>query len=128
MSFRALDWRIKEGNSGGSQVANYVEVANLDELPPGRSTVVTIEGKDIGLFNVDGVIYATDDACRHQGLSLGNSKLDGKIVTCSGHGWSYDVTTGSTLNSPGYGVAAYPVKVVDRKIMVAIDTASNPAV
>ena len=33
--------------------------------------VVTIEGKDIGLFNVDGVIYAMDNACLHQGVSLG---------------------------------------------------------
>ncbi len=83
--------------------------------------VVTIEGKDIGLFNVDGVIYAMDNACLHQGVSLGTSNLNGKIVTCRAHGGKYDVPTGSTLNSPGYGVAAYPVNVVDGKIMVAID-------
>jgi hypothetical protein len=27
-----------------------------------------------------------------------------------------DVSTGSTMNVPGYGVASYPVKVVDGKI------------
>ena len=31
-------------------MANYVEVANLEQLPPGRGTVVEIEGKDIALF------------------------------------------------------------------------------
>ena len=77
-------------------MANYVEVANLEQLPPGRGTAVTIEGKDIALFNVDGTIYAMDDGCLHQGLSLGNSELAGEIVTCRGHGWKYDVTTGST--------------------------------
>jgi hypothetical protein len=36
------------------------------------------------------------------------------------HGWwRYDVTTGSTLNVPGYGVTSYPAKVVDGKILVA---------
>jgi nitrite reductase/ring-hydroxylating ferredoxin subunit len=108
-------------------VANYVEVANLEQLPPGRGTAVTIEGKDIALFNVDGTIYAMDDGCLHQGLSLGNSELKGEIVTCRGHGWKYNVTTGSTLSSPGYGVAAYPVKVVNGKIAVAIDETLNPA-
>jgi nitrite reductase/ring-hydroxylating ferredoxin subunit len=108
-------------------VANYVAVASLEQFPPGGGTVVTIEGKDIGLFNVDGVTYAMDDACLHHGVSLGTSQLDGKIVTCRGHGWKYDVTTGSTLNSPGYGVAAYPVKVLDGKIMVAINETLNPA-
>ncbi len=109
-------------------MANYVEVANLDQLPPGRGTTVSIEGKDIALFNVDGTVYAMDDSCLHQGLSLGNSRLDGKVVTCRGHGWKYDVTTGSTYPVPGIGVAAYPVKVVDGKITVAIDETLNPAV
>ena len=108
-------------------MANYFEVASVEQLPPGTSTVVRIEGKDIALFNVDGTFYAMDDSCLHQGLSLGTSKVEGKIVTCRGHGWKYDVTTGSTLVSPGFGVAAYPVKVVDGKIMVAIDETLNSA-
>ena len=108
-------------------MANYIEVANLEQLPPGRGTTVSIEGKDIALFNVDGTVYAMDDTCLHQGVSLGISKLDGKIVTCRGHGWKYDVTTGSTYPVPGVGVATYPVKVVDGKIMVAIDETLNPA-
>jgi len=63
---------------------------------------------------------AMEDSCLHQGLSLGTSKLEGKIVTCRGHGWRYDVTTGSTVSVPGYGVATYPVKVEDGKIWVAV--------
>jgi len=98
---------------------NYIEAAKLDDLPPGRSTCVTVAGKDVALFNVDGVIYAMEDSCLHQGASLGNSKFEGKVVTCRGHGWRYDVTTGGTLHVPDYGVATYPVKVVDRKILVA---------
>lgn len=101
-------------------MADFVEVARVDQVPPGTSAVVTVVGKDVALFNVDGKIYAVEDSCLHQGLSLGTSKLDGKIVTCRGHGWRYDVTTGSTLHVPGYGVASYPVKVVDGKIMVAV--------
>ena len=108
-------------------MANYIEVANLEQLPPGRGTTVSIEGKDIALFNVDGTVYAMDGSCLHQGVSLGISKLDGKIVTCRGRGWKYDVTTGSTYPVPGVGVAAYPVKVVEGKIMVAIDETLNPA-
>jgi nitrite reductase/ring-hydroxylating ferredoxin subunit len=108
-------------------MANYIEVANLEQLPPGRGTTVSIEGKDIALFNVDGTVYAMDDTCLHQGVSLGISKLEGNIVTCRGHGWKYDVTTGSTYPVPGVGVATYPVKVVDGTIMVAIDETLNPA-
>ena len=108
-------------------MASYIEVANLEQLPPGRGTTVSIEGKDIALFNVNGTVYAMDDTCLHQGVSLGISKLEGNIVTCRGHGWKYDVTTGSTYPVPGVGVATYPVKVVEGKIMVAIDETLNPA-
>jgi len=101
-------------------MADFIEAARLDELPPGTGTCVTVAGKDIALFNVEGAIYAMEDSCLHQGLSLGTSKLEGKVVTCRGHGWRYTVTTGKTLHVPDYGVATYPVKVVDGEIMVAI--------
>jgi nitrite reductase/ring-hydroxylating ferredoxin subunit len=101
-------------------MADFIEAARLDELPPGTGTCVTVAGKDVALFNVEGTIYAMEDSCLHQGLSLGTSKLEGNIVTCRGHGWRYNVTTGKTLHVRDYGVATYPVKVVDGKIMVAI--------
>lgn len=101
-------------------MADFIEALRLDELPPGGGTCVTVAGKDIALFNVDGTIYAMEDACLHQGLLLGTSKLEDKIVTCRGHGWRYDVTTDCTLHVQDYGVAIYPVNVGDGKIMMAI--------
>jgi 3-phenylpropionate/trans-cinnamate dioxygenase ferredoxin subunit len=100
---------------------DFIEAARLDDLPAARGTCVTVGGIDVALFNVEGTIYAMEDSCLHQGLSLGTSKLEGTVVTCRGHGWRYDVTTGSTLQVPGYGVATYPVKVLDGKILVAVD-------
>lgn len=102
-------------------MADYVEVARLEQLPCGAGTVVTVGNTDVALFNVDGTVCAMADACLHQGMSLGGSALDGKVVTCRAHGWRYDVTTGSTLHVPGYGVATYPVKVVDGTIMIAAE-------
>ena len=99
---------------------DFVEVARFDELPQGSGTVVTVAGKDVALFNVDGNVYAIADTCAHQGSSLAQGKLEGKVVTCRSHGWRYDVTTGYLTSSPGFGVASYPVEVVDGKIMVAV--------
>jgi len=107
-------------------MAKYVEVASVEQLPPGRGTVVRVEDRDVALFNVGGTFYAIEDACLHHGMSLGTSKLEGTIVTCRGHGWKYDVTSGSTYPIPGTGVAAYAVKVDDGRIMVAIDEPLKP--
>src|SRR5262245_45363640 len=99
----------------------FVDALREEELPPGRGTVVTVRGQDIALFNVDGTVYAIENACLHQGQSLGTSKLEGKVVTCRGHGWRYDVTTGGTLHVPDYGVRTFVVKVVDGRILVAAE-------
>ena len=102
-------------------MADFVEAALVDELPPGTSMVAKIAGKDVALFNVDGTIYAINDICAHDGSSLAAGELIGKIVRCRSHDWQYDVTTGELITAPGYGVASFEVKIVVGKIMVAID-------
>jgi nitrite reductase/ring-hydroxylating ferredoxin subunit len=102
-------------------MAEFVEVAQLDTIPLGTGTTVTVAGKDIALFHVDGVVYAMDDACLHHGASLGFGKLDGEVVTCRAHGWKYNVTTGKTLNVPDYGVGCYAVKVVEGKVLLSVE-------
>jgi len=87
-------------------MADFVEVARLDQLPPGKGMTVTVGVKNLALFNLDGTVYAMDDACLHAGISLGSGRLAGKIVICWAHGWRYDVTTGSAMTVPGYGVAS----------------------
>jgi nitrite reductase/ring-hydroxylating ferredoxin subunit len=101
-------------------VADFVEAARLDLVPPGKGTCVKVGGKDVALFNVGGTIYAMDDTCPHAASSLGTSKLDGTVVTCRGHGMRFDVTTGCFAGTSDSAVASYPVKVVDGMILVAI--------
>ncbi len=67
-----------------------------------------------------GDFYGMDDSCLHKGASLRSGKLEGKVVACRAHGWRFDVTTGSTMNVPGYAVASYPAKIADRMIMVKV--------
>ncbi|PSF30988.1 (2Fe-2S)-binding protein [Aphanothece hegewaldii CCALA 016] len=101
-------------------MADFVEAIGLDRIPPGKGTTVTIANKSIALFNVDGQIYAIDDACPHAGSSLGWGKLDGKIVTCRTHGLKVNVTTGCMMTSPDLGVTSYPVQVINEIVRVEI--------
>ena len=101
-------------------MAEFLDVAPLNEVPPGAGKSFTVAGTGVALFNVDGTIYAIGDSCLHQGSSLAAGKFDGKVVTCRSHGWRYDVTTGGMMNVAGYGVASYAVKVVDGRILIAL--------
>ena len=101
-------------------MSDFLEVASIEQIPPGRSLVVTVAGKGVALLNVEGQIYAIDDACVHQGASLGSGKFEGKFVSCRAHGLKFDVTTGFVSGVPDFGVASHAVQVVDGKIAVAV--------
>ena len=101
-------------------MADFIEVAGIDQIRPGAGSRFLIAGKEVAIFNVDGTICAIADTCPHAGGALGMGKLDGRIVICPVHGMKFDVTTGCFAGTSHFGVASFPAKVVAGKILVAI--------
>lgn len=102
-------------------VADFVAVANVNDVKEGEGKVVEANGKTIALFNVDGKIYAIDNTCLHAGGPLGEGTCDGNIVTCPWHQWKYDVTTGVSIVNPQIRVDTYEVKVEGDKVKVKVE-------
>lgn len=98
----------------------FVTVAKTEEIPAGEGRVVEAVGRQIALFNVDGTYWAIDNTCRHRGGPLGEGALDGTIVTCPWHGWTYDVTTGECSLDPSVCVEKLEVKVESEEIKIGI--------
>ncbi|HYC22674.1 MAG TPA: non-heme iron oxygenase ferredoxin subunit [Candidatus Bathyarchaeia archaeon] len=102
-------------------MGRYVKAAAVDEVKPGESKLVELEGKSIALFNVDGTFYALDDACPHSGGPLSEGRLQGSRVTCPWHGSIFDVTDGKVLDEPATeNAASYPVRVVGADVEIEI--------
>jgi 3-phenylpropionate/trans-cinnamate dioxygenase ferredoxin component len=101
-------------------MADLIEIARLDQIQSGSGARFTIADKDVAVFNVDGTICVIADTCPHAGGSLGLGKLSGNTVTCPVHGMKFDVTTGCFAGTSSFGVAFYPAKVADEKIMVEV--------
>ena len=98
----------------------FVKVAKKADIPEGTGTTVSVDGTEIALFNVGGAFYAINNTCAHRGGPLGEGMLEGNVVTCPWHGWTYDVTAGkSTLNQAQ--VPAYKVKVEGDDILVSLE-------
>jgi nitrite reductase/ring-hydroxylating ferredoxin subunit len=76
--------------------------------------------RELALFNVSGSYYALDNTCPHRGGPLGEGFLDGKVVTCPWHGWSYDVTNGVCPVNPNIAVRSYPVKIEGSDVHVEV--------
>jgi nitrite reductase (NADH) small subunit/3-phenylpropionate/trans-cinnamate dioxygenase ferredoxin subunit len=90
------------------------------DLPPGRAAEVTVAGRAVALFNVNGTFYALENRCPHRGGPLGQGFVDGQQVSCPWHNWTFDVTTGENVAGPDMKVARYEVKVEDGQVLVRI--------
>ena len=101
-------------------MAEFVRVAALADVKPGHGIVAEANGKTLAVFNVDGGIHAINNTCCHRDGPLGEGELEGNIVTCPGHGWRYDVTTGACMNNPSVKVEAYQVKIEGADVKVLL--------
>ncbi len=103
-------------------------ICSVDALPPGSRKLVKIGARSIGVFNVNGRIYALRNSCPHQGgpVCLGHLTgfptsptpgefeylRKGEILRCPWHGWEFDVKTGQSWFDPArLRVATYPARV-----------------
>ena len=95
-------------------------VGKTSDIPSGKMTMVSTDGKDILVTNVDGNYYAMDDTCTHAGASLSEGSLDGSTVTCPWHGSTWDCKTGKMI---AFGVqlkdlSSYKVMVESDNVFV----------
>ncbi len=93
-------------------MADYVKVAQANEIEPNHGKLVEVQGKKIALFNVDGKFHAIDNTCTHRGGPLSEGALEGDEVTCPWHGAKFKVTSGDVLRPPApQGVSSYKVRL-----------------
>ena len=91
-------------------------VARVGEVAPGASKLVTVKGREIGLFNVKGEFFALANRCPHMGgplchgmiVALVQSEGPGhyrlarhqEFLRCPWHGWEFDIRTGQSWCDP----------------------------
>ena len=100
--------------------AGFEVVLHVDALAPGQMREVIVGGKAIAVANVGGSLYAITNSCPHAESPLAEGSLEGAKLTCSGHGWMYDVTTGVCLTNPDVHLATYEIQVVEKAVCVRV--------
>ena len=101
-------------------MSEFVRVARTKDIPNGEGRLFEVGGRRLAVFNVSGRFHAIDNACAHQQGPLADGDLDGCVVTCPWHGWTYDVTNGQSPDDPDAHVEHFETKVVKGEVMVAL--------
>jgi nitrite reductase (NADH) small subunit len=102
-------------------MAGFVRVMAAEELPPGKATERFVAGRPVALYNVGGQFYATTNLCIHRGGPLGQGMLDGNVIMCPWHAWTFDVTTGENTVNADMKIGCYPVRLEDGQVLVQVD-------
>jgi nitrite reductase/ring-hydroxylating ferredoxin subunit len=110
-------------------------VAKADEIPRGGRKIVTIKGRSVGIFNLQGEFFGVLNHCPHQGGALCEGALTGllqssgpgdyvysrrgEILRCPWHGWEFDIRTGRSYCDPArIRTKAYPVQTAAGKAVI----------
>ncbi len=82
--------------------------------------LVEVDGREIAIFVVDGVVHAVDNECPHEGNPLVEGEVLGPTLTCAYHGWRFDLETGACLHGDE-PVRRYPGELRDGEVWVAVE-------
>lgn len=92
-------------------MGRWVRAAAVRDIPPGSAKAVLVEGRWFALFHdPEGGFHATDDACPHEGASLGEGTYHEGRVICPQHSWVFDVRSGECLLRPEVSLACYATR------------------
>lgn len=97
-------------------------VAKTADIGPGQIRKVSVDGKEITVYNVNGSYFATDDTCTHAGASLAEGKLDDCKIVCGWHGAEFDCSTGKLEKFPAKirDLQAYKISIESDDIFIEV--------
>jgi nitrite reductase/ring-hydroxylating ferredoxin subunit len=98
----------------------FVRVAELQDIPEGQGKIILVHDREIAIFHAGGVIHAVKNSCPHQGVGLDRGSVVDGTLTCPGHGWQFDVSTGDCLDRPDVGVRCYRAEIRGSSVWVEL--------
>jgi nitrite reductase/ring-hydroxylating ferredoxin subunit len=101
-------------------MAEFVGVGAADEVPEGTANAFEVDGDEVAVARVGGVLYAFSDICTHRGCNLSTEgEIDGTTIQCGCHGSVFSMKTGEALEGPATEpVPTFGVRELDGQIQI----------
>ena len=97
----------------------WIEVASIDEIPPGSMKRVEIDGHRYLIAHAEDDFYAVDDQCSHEEVSLYLGCIQGDMIKCSLHGSRFSLKTGEAMEEPATeAIGTYALKREANKLFI----------
>ena len=106
------------------------------DLQPSQNRIVDVNGRSIGLFNINGEYFAMHNRCPHMGAPLCEGPITGtsietenhefvygmenELVRCAWHGWEFEIKNGRCLTSSTMRARTFPISIEENEVFVHI--------
>lgn len=100
-------------------MSNWIEIANLDDIPRLGSRVLETDTLRIAVFRTAGdEVFALKDECPHRKGPLSQGIVHDNTVTCPLHNWKIDLASGSAKGPDEGCTQSFPIKLEDGKVFL----------
>ena len=102
-------------------MSDYVLACSVADLPEQGTFGVELDGKPLVIVRSEGEIYALDEFCTHEEVSLVDGEIYDHTVECWLHGSCFDLRTGAPTGPPATKpVPTYPVHTDGNDVYVSL--------
>ena len=110
-------------------MAKELFVSKSDDLADGDRKIVPNGNYEIGVYRVNGNLFAYQNVCPHQGGPACEGLLMAKVeeinhdemhIVCPWHGWEFDLETGDMVADRKFRLKKYEVLEKDDGIYVTL--------
>ncbi len=99
----------------------FIKLAKVGDFAETRIKSFQVLGKFIAIVREpDGSFYATEIACKHNNADLTTGRFEGDVVTCSRHGWKYNIRTGECFNQHSTPLRRHALKREGEDLLVSM--------
>ena len=103
-----------------SEPVEWLAVASEQDLRKDGRLVVTPNGLSILLLRLDEQVYAIGNHCPHLGCPIARGKIDGFMIVCPCHDWTFDIRNGELIIAQEISLPTYRVKIDTQQIYLQI--------
>ena len=91
----------------------FTRLGKVADIPEGDGKMFDLGDRWIGVFKVDGELFAVDDICSHQEAFLHEGMMEGHSIECDAHGARFDIRSGNVEQGPAVlPIDTYCIKIV----------------
>lgn len=105
-----------------SETKRWIRVARCGDIPLREGRAVTVDNREIAIFNLGDRFLAVDNRCPHRGGPLADGIVSASSVVCPLHAWKFSLETGEGVNSASQAncIETFATRIQDGIVSIAL--------